>query len=246
MTDRYYAKEDDIQETPETALANYQAAQNQVANFVHEAAADMNSAQAILKLFWDRAVAEGDAAAQDNINGIWALFEKTSTRLGQLDANGQLANTALQKIEERRRTIEDERRRIQEERAQLEDAIHYAASYGYSTHPLIVDMVNALNKELLDSVEEQVGLEGGLFIEENVEQVVFENGWWDCIQEGAIEDLVNVLFRSDWAQKVPTELRESLSQAINEFSDAFTEHIESQRMQVEQMLIDEEAEEFDE
>lgn len=245
MTDHYYAKEDDLQDTPETALANWQAAQSQVANFVHEAAADMNTTQSLLQLFWDRAVAEGDEAAQKNIQGIWERYEKTAMRLSQLDANGQLAQTALQKIEERRREIEDERKRIEEERNELDDAIATAASYGYSLHPRIVDLVNALNHEMQETIEEQVAVEGGLYIEENVEQVVFENGWWDCIQEGAVEDLVNVLFRGEWAGRVPTELRESLSKAINTFSDEFTDYLEGQKLRVKQLIADEEGEASD-
>lgn len=229
MTDQYYRREDQVPETAETALANWKSNQSQMAAFVPEAAADLNRTAALLNAVLEQV--QGDAETQDRLNDVWQIAEKLANRIGQMDAHAQLAQTAITKLNKRRTQLRNEL-------DALNDAIDTAASRGWSTHPRLVELTTAIREEIAEMYAEEMEEDGGYLLESPEEQA-YELGWWDCIQQGAIEDLLNALFKKNWASRVPTELRDSLSRAINAFSDEFTEHIEESRMQVEQMLMDE-------
>ncbi|MEO8608929.1 MAG: hypothetical protein ABI690_13645 [Chloroflexota bacterium] len=201
MTDQYYDKEDDVVETPETSLANWEASANQVANFVPQTAADMNDVWAMLNDIHQRA----DAQSQTAIAAIWQKVEQFGTRIGQQDGVQQLAKIAYEKNVERRK-------QIQEELHQIREAIDDMESMGWTESPLLQGVVDVITEQL----EEQM-VDSGYYIEDPGMEA-HANGWYDCLIPENVDALFFALF-GDAAKSVPTELREKTAAFINSFGE---------------------------
>ncbi len=209
MSDQYYDKEDDVVETDETALANWQAAQSQVASFVPEAAEDLNRTEGMLKQLWDDAAKNGNVGSQALIEQLWKIAERSATRIGQQDGVHQLAKVAYEKTKERKQ-------QIQEELDQVQEAIEDIENMGWTDSPLLQGVVEVIQ----DQLEEQM-VEVGFYIEDPGMEA-HANGWFDCLVPEAVDALFFALF-GDTSKIVPAEWREKLAEFVNEFGEAMTE-----------------------
>lgn len=225
MTDQYYSQEENITDTPETALANLSAASSQVANYVPQAAEDLTRTEQALGYLYNQA--EGNPDAQEKIAEAWQIAQRTTEKLVQIDMVKQLAETALAKIQDREKRIKDEF-------TELQDALDDVENKGYSSHPRIAGIVDVLEENL------SVDYEGGLYLE--CPGCEAANYWYDTpLEHGAVNDLCLALFSSN-AEGLPAPLREELALAINNFSAQWDAHIEKLREEARaRMAAEEEA-----
>lgn len=227
MTDQYYEQEDEVQETPETALANFQAQSNAMVHFVPETAEDLERSGQMLRKLWEDAGSQGNTGTQEMINHLWDIDQRQANKVVQLDAARQAAIAALQHIDEKYTQAVAESK-------QTKDAIQEAIEYGSTDNPLI--------GELMDSVREGAEDEymGGLYLE--CPGCEASNYWYDTpLQHDAVNDLCLALFSAN-AEDIPAPLREELALAINSFSAQWDAHIEKLREEARaRMAAEEEA-----
>lgn len=237
MTDQYYEQEDEVQETPETALANFQAQSNAMVHFVPETAEDLDRSGQMLRKLWEDAGAQGNTGAQEMINHLWDIEQRQANKVVQLDAARQAAIAALQHIDEKYTQAVAESK-------QTKDAIQEAIEYGSTDNPLI--------GELIDSVREGTEEEylGGLYLE-CPGCTAMSTGWFDNLSHDAVNDLCYVLFSSDY-EDVPLPLREELAKNINSFAEQWNAHLNMlrqqkvERIRAEELLDEDEDEGEDE
>lgn len=201
MTDQYYDKEDQVEDTPEVALANWEAANNQVANFVPQTAADMNDVWALLNELHQKS----DASGQEKIAAIWEKVEQIGTRVGQEDGALQLAKVAYEKNVERRK-------QIQEELHQIQTAIDDMETMGWTESPILQGVVDVITEQV-----EEMMADGGFYIEDPGMEA-HANGWFDCLVPEAVDAVFFALF-GDTAKSVPTEWREKMAEFVNSFGE---------------------------
>jgi hypothetical protein len=205
MTDPYYAKEDDVVETEETALANWEAAQTSVANFVPEAAEDLNRTEEMLRKLWEEAAKTGNVGSQALIEHLWKIAERSTTRIAQQDAVHQLAKVAYEKNVEHRK-------QIQEELGEIQSAIEDVEEMGYAESPLLRGVVDVIREQVEEELEEV-----GFYIEDPGMEA-HANGWYDCLVPEAVDAVFYALF-GDTANVVPAELREKMAEFVNSFGE---------------------------
>ncbi len=206
MSDLYdsgYRKEEEMADTPETALANWNAANSQIANFAPEAAQDLNQAEAILGNLLSLAEQAENVDLQEQIKQAWQIAQRAAQRIVRLDQTRQIAQTAIDKSNARAR-------QIQEELDQINEALDDVETMGYSSHPRISGIIEVLEEQLED-------YGGGLYIVDPGMEA-HANGWYDCLSPEAVDTLTYALF-GDIAKIVPTELREKLAEFVNSFGE---------------------------
>lgn len=105
MTDQYYAKEDQLEETPERAIENFQAQSNSLANVVPEVAIALEQTGQALGQLYDQAQSAGNTGAMALISASWERAQMIANQTVQLDALKQSAAAAIQTLEEDRQLV---------------------------------------------------------------------------------------------------------------------------------------------
>lgn len=149
MTDQYYAQEDNQPDTPETALANWNNQASALANFAPAAAQDLNDTEqalghayseldaALNELPLDSPARERIEAALNEIPAAWEISQRQAQRVVQGDHARQAAETAIEKLNERRKQIQDELSQLVE-----------AAEQTDTSHPLIAQLAESIQEEV--------------------------------------------------------------------------------------------------
>ncbi len=144
MTDQYYEQEDQLQETPERAIENFQAQSNSLANVVPEVATALEQTGQALGQLYDQAQAAGNTGAMALISASWERAQMIANQTVQLDALKQSAAAAIA-------TIDEDRRQVVEQLSEYENAL----ADGDESHPLLKEFAEEIRRDEYEASIEQ-------------------------------------------------------------------------------------------
>jgi DNA repair exonuclease SbcCD ATPase subunit len=158
VTDQYYSQEENITETPDTALDNWQAQSNAVANFVPEAAQELERASQALTKLWESAGAQGNTGDQALIQHLWDIEQRQAGRVVQLDAARQAAITVVQQLDQQLNKAEYDLKEINRAIETIDE-----------DHPAIAELVEQVQQDTMDWAEDMA--------EQNTTEYAFDTAW---------------------------------------------------------------------
>lgn len=136
MSDQYYQKEDQLEETPDRAIENFQAHANSLANVVPEVAVALEQTGQALGQLYDQAQAAGNIGAMALISASWERSQMIANQTVQLDALKQSAAAAIA-------TIDEDRRLVIEKLDELESAL----ATSDDSHPELREFADSMRQQ---------------------------------------------------------------------------------------------------
>lgn len=149
MTDTYYAHEDEVRDTPQTALENWGATLHTLANVAPEIAESVNGIGEQLGELYAVAEQSGDTLAMERLSYSWGHIQQVATKAVMLDGGIQAAKEVI-------RVVEEERQRLDAEYAELERAV------------MDVDTNDERVSELVDWVQQEMECDTADYLIEGV------------------------------------------------------------------------------
>lgn len=214
--------------TPEQAIQNWQAQSNNLSYIVPEVADKLNETGALLYQAQEAARARGDMAAVDQIGVAYANMERMANQVVQLDGAQQAAAEVI-------RVIEEDRQKVLGEKADFETGVFELQEDGETEHPLLATLAEDL-KEHWENVGFHTNCPGC---------DAMDNGWYDTIDHDDVNDLFRALMSPYFADKVPTEMRESLGQFLRPWVKLWNVHLnelERREKEFQAKVLDEDEE----
>lgn len=103
ITDQYYSQEDEPNvDNPETALDLYQQSAASLADYPAQAAQSFREIEETITPWYNQAVANGDAALQQQLIGIHSRAQHLNDQVNHLDALAASAAVTMNKVNEKR------------------------------------------------------------------------------------------------------------------------------------------------
>lgn len=204
-------------DSPESALANWQAQSAPLAAYAAEAQTALDETQQALGMLWEQAELQGDEQAKQMVSAAWQRAQQLHGQVTHMDAGLAGAGATISTLDEQRRAALDELKSIVD-----------AIEAGDETHPELEDFAQEIRQDEYEYAVEQAEYYADDMARENLYEEIDQR---ICAIFGEVDDQTSLFVDFIYGN---LDITPSQEQLFREFIDSLRDISEGEIVEPEE------------